>query len=161
MEVLDQQNPTNRRLGNAGARVIAYLIDIVTVSIVLWPFAMMIGLTEAAFDFMRGDDGFSPRLQHFISRNILREMTFGAWVLYCIVAEASAWHGTLGKRIMGIEVVDEDGNPLDLGKSVVRNLSKWISYLVCLLGFFWVFFDRQNRGWHDIIAKTFVVERPR
>ena len=73
--------------------------------------------------------------------------------------EVSSFQGTFGKRMVGIKVTDENGNRLTLGQSITRNLTKIISYLAIALGFIWVLFDKKRRGWHDMIAKTFVVIR--
>ena len=35
-------------------------------------------------------------------------------------------------------------------------LFKFISYLPLGLGFFWILFNKERRGWHDLVAKTHV-----
>ena len=58
---------------------------------------------------------------------------------------------------MGIKVIDESGNRMTLSKSIGRNTSKILSYLVISLGFIWILFDKKKQGWHDKMNKTFVV----
>lgn len=65
---------------------------------------------------------------------------------------------TLGKRIFGLKVVHISGRSLGLSQAFVR----WIGYFLCALslsiGFFWIAFDKNKRGWHDRIANSFVVK---
>jgi uncharacterized RDD family membrane protein YckC len=65
---------------------------------------------------------------------------------------------TLGKKVMKIRVVREDGKPVDLQTSILRYLGYIVSGLVLCLGFLWVLFDEKKQGWHDKIAHTFVVK---
>ncbi|EGR2505898.1 RDD family protein, partial [Vibrio cholerae] len=34
------------------------------------------------------------------------------------------------------------------------------SLLGFFIGFFWIFFNKKNQGWHDKIAKTIVIKLP-
>jgi uncharacterized RDD family membrane protein YckC len=66
--------------------------------------------------------------------------------------------GTLGKICSGIEIVDKKGNRVTLFTAFLRN---YIGYIASgsffNLGFIWVAIDKQRRGWHDMIADTYVV----
>jgi uncharacterized RDD family membrane protein YckC len=42
-------------------------------------------------------------------------------ILYFSLCEASAWRGTLGKRALGLEVVDEAGGRLPTASALLRN----------------------------------------
>lgn len=78
---------------------------------------------------------------------------------YMILLEAGG--GTLGKRIMGMRIIDDQGNKPGLGKSLVRNLLR----LVDMLPFFYIVGaivassspTKQRVG--DKVAKTYVVAR--
>ena len=65
--------------------------------------------------------------------------------------------GTVGKRILGIQSVDAGGERLTIWRSVARNLAKIVSMIPLGAGFAWAFIDKQDRGWHDLIAGTHVV----
>lgn len=78
--------------------------------------------------------------------------------IYGTVFEASRLRGTLGKRLVGLEVRDATGRPLSLGKAFVRNLVKtlvgqlfWPLILIVLV-------TKYRQGLHDLAARTFVVE---
>ena len=66
---------------------------------------------------------------------------------------------TIGKRFFHLKVVREDGSKPGMGTAFLReSLGKFISSLVFSLGFLWVIWDKDKQGWHDKIAKTFVVQ---
>ena len=67
---------------------------------------------------------------------------------------------TLGKRIMGISVVTYDGTKPDWMTAVIRALVSEISAAVFVLGYIWAFFNNKNQTWHDLAAKTYVVDQP-
>jgi uncharacterized RDD family membrane protein YckC len=67
---------------------------------------------------------------------------------------------TIGKKVVGIKVVDEaTGGPIGVGRAVLRDVVLGLTGLLCLVGYFSPFFDRTKRyqGWHDKAAKDFVV----
>jgi uncharacterized RDD family membrane protein YckC len=67
---------------------------------------------------------------------------------------------TLGKMVMRIHVVDANGNVPGLGRAALREIvGKMVSGLAILIGYFWVGWDRQKRGWHDHIAGTYVIHQ--
>ena len=61
------------------------------------------------------------------------------------------------KKILGIKVVDRTGISPGDGRAIVRNISKILSLIVQGLGFLWVAFSKEKKGWHDMIAKTFAI----
>ncbi len=71
----------------------------------------------------------------------------------------SQWNGqTIGKKILGLKVVTASGGQLDWLKAFIRSLSKLLSAMPMLLGYFWMLWDDKSQTWHDKIAETFVVE---
>jgi uncharacterized RDD family membrane protein YckC len=68
---------------------------------------------------------------------------------------------TPGMAIMKIKVVrDADGGPVTAGPAILRLIGFWISSLVFYIGFIWIFVDKRQRGWMDLIAGTVVIEAP-
>ena len=59
--------------------------------------------------------------------------------------EATHNGGTYGKRLVGIMVTDENGNRITFGKSMIRNLTKIISYIAVELEFIWVLFHKEKK----------------
>ena len=68
--------------------------------------------------------------------------------------------GTIGKLATGIRVVDVKGNNLTFIKAFVRNIVGYIvSSIFFWLGFIWIAIDQERRGWHDMIADSYVVKK--
>lgn len=65
---------------------------------------------------------------------------------------------TPGKMIMKIKVVSVEGNLLTMGGAVMRVIGYFVSSFVCMLGYLWPLFDKDQQAWHDKIAKTYVVK---
>jgi uncharacterized RDD family membrane protein YckC len=86
------------------------------------------------------------------------ELAVAGWVLYLLVSDGLPGGQSLGKRVVGIQVVHaETGVPCGYGRSLVRNLSLGLlSPLdeLTLLG-------AQRRRLGDFLARTRVVQLPR
>ena len=67
---------------------------------------------------------------------------------------------TLGKAVLGLQVVSsKDGRPIGFWKMLFREwFVKSASGSVFMLGFIWVLIDEKNRGWHDKILDTYVID---
>ena len=67
---------------------------------------------------------------------------------------------TIGKYALGLQVVSsKDGEPVGFWLMLFREwFVKQASGCVFLLGFIWVLIDEKNRGWHDKILDTYVVD---
>lgn len=77
---------------------------------------------------------------------------------YYVYLEGSPSGQTLGKRAMNIRVIDLDGGgSIGYGRAAIRYLGRFVSTVVCLLGYFWMLWDDQKQTWHDKFANTVVV----
>lgn len=67
---------------------------------------------------------------------------------------------TIGKAMIGMQVVSStDGKPFGFWKMLFREcFAKSASASVFFLGFIWVLIDEKNRGWHDKILDSYVVD---
>ena len=72
-----------------------------------------------------------------------------------------AWRGqTVGKMIVGIQVVDANGNIPGIGAVLLREIvGKFLSTIALFLGYLWVAWDKDKRGWHDHLGGTYVVRK--
>ncbi len=78
-------------------------------------------------------------------------------IAYFVYFEGSSGQ-TLGKRALGIRVVSFDtGGPIGYPRAFVRYIGKIISFVVILLGFLWMLWDREKQTWHDKMASDVVV----
>ena len=78
-------------------------------------------------------------------------------ILYYAILWSSSGQ-TLGKKLVGVKVVTDDGTPPGFFRALLRLLiGYWISALIIFLGFLWVIWDANKQGWHDKIFGTYVV----
>lgn len=93
---------------------------------------------------------FSPYL-------FLLVVPFGTFLYYGI-CEGSGMSATLGKKICGLVVVDDNGNKLTASQGFLRSICRMISSALLGIGFFIALFDEEGKALHDKIAKTFVAK---
>ena len=65
---------------------------------------------------------------------------------------------TVGKWLLGLRVVGADKAPITYRRALLR----WIATvgLGCAslgLAFLWILWQREKRGWHDLVAQTWVI----
>lgn len=67
---------------------------------------------------------------------------------------------TLGKRMVGIKIIQSDYRPsLSLGQVFLREtLGKLLVLLTLGFGIIAVFSSRRRRGWHDRLSRTMVID---
>lgn len=78
-------------------------------------------------------------------------------LLFYGLLTASVWQGTVGKRVLGLQVVDLEGNRIGFGRSLGRYFAYIPSGLILYIGYLMVGFTEKKQGLHDMIAKTYVV----
>lgn len=130
-------------------RLAAYLID----SLILFSFGVLIG-GFLTFFWGWGIEGVEmAELEAEPFFDLAGVAVAAAYFTICL----GRWGRTPGKLVLGLKVVRADGSPLSYARSLARYASYWISSLVFGLGFIWIAFHPQKRGWHDLICDTRVV----
>jgi len=86
----------------------------------------------------------------------------GALVLFAAYHALSHGLGgaTLGKRLVGIRVVRRDGRPPGLGRATLRAVLAVLSLGFVGLGVLLALFTASGRAFHDLLARTWVIEVP-
>lgn len=80
-----------------------------------------------------------------------------AYVVVEFVFYAKA--ASIGKKIIGLQVVSSlDGKPLGFWRMLYRECIVKQASSVFMLGYIWILVDERNRGWHDKIMDTYVVD---
>jgi uncharacterized RDD family membrane protein YckC len=130
--------------GGFWIRVVAYIIDLVILGVVG-------GVIDAILRANPSDPSSgSNGLASFINLVIDIAYFAGLWTYM---------GATLGQRVFKLRVVDANtGQPIGLGKALLRWLGLFVSFLVCFVGVIWVAFDGRKQGWADKIAGTLVVQ---
>ncbi|WP_423821490.1 RDD family protein [Salinisphaera sp. SPP-AMP-43] len=78
---------------------------------------------------------------------------------YYALFEGSAMRATPGKYLLGLAVVDNNGDRLTWGQAFGREFAKWLSCLILMIGIFMIAVTRRRQGLHDKLAGTRVVYR--
>jgi len=91
-------------------RIVAIIIDWIIILIAVW----IISIPIAIGSFLSGRGmlwGFGSLF------------TFAIWFLYVFILEGIKGK-TIGKHLLNLRVVTIDGGPIDIAKSIIRNISK-------------------------------------
>jgi uncharacterized RDD family membrane protein YckC len=77
---------------------------------------------------------------------------------YFTYFEGGATGQTVGKKVLGIRVYDfRQGGPIGYGRGFIRWISRIVSTIPILLGYFWMLWDGEKQTWHDKLAGSVVV----
>jgi uncharacterized RDD family membrane protein YckC len=136
-------------LATPGERLIAALIDFG----ILIAVAIVVGILSAVLRQVHL--GFVGALLG------LANFCFGIAYFVYLWSQDNPWTGkgqTIGKKMRGIKIVKVDGSDLTLTDAIIRYIGYMISSFIVGLGFIWILIDANKQGWHDKIAKTYVVK---
>ena len=92
-----------------------------------------------------------------ISRTTSEEIVYLVILIYWILLESSKMQASLGKRALGIKVVDKQGRKLTLLRSLGRNVSKIFSLITMMIGFMMAGWTEKKQALHDIISDCYVI----
>jgi uncharacterized RDD family membrane protein YckC len=79
-------------------------------------------------------------------------------IFYEVYFHGGATGQTPGKKMLGIRVIDfATGGPIGYGRAFLRLIGRYISGLICYLGYLWMLWDKEKQCWHDKMANDVVV----
>lgn len=134
-------------------RLGAYLIDNVIVSVVSLPFGVIAAMMNFSQASMEGPS--SPSAGSFAIQMVGNLAALIVWVGNSIYLQGTRG-ASLGKRMCKIVVLNDQGEVLGIGRTVLREIFKIISGCVCLLGYLWMLWDPERQTWHDKVAGSYV-----
>jgi uncharacterized RDD family membrane protein YckC len=128
-------------LASFASRLIAYIIDIIILSIISFVILLFIaGL-------------ISNTVQLLILDVLLSSIYY--WYFW-----TRRGGQTPGKRLLNIRVIKSDGSPLSDSDALLRVFGYYIGRITLGLGYIWAAFDAHSQAWHDKMANTYVVVAP-
>lgn len=86
-----------------------------------------------------------------------------AWAPYVAVWMTASNGQTFGKSLCGLRVIRESGRPMTALASLFRDVlirGALAGPLLAIPSYLWPLRDPHGRAWHDLIARTRVVQRP-
>ncbi len=130
------------------SRTAAFIIDFFIVSMTAF-FSIIAGLY--VLNGLSGDTGG------------LKNIIFPLYLALFLLASTYFMflHGfggkTVGKMILGIRLINGEGDYIGLWDAFVRWIGYFVSAGFLFIGFLWALFDSEGQAWHDKIAGTYVV----
>jgi uncharacterized RDD family membrane protein YckC len=132
-------------LANFSERVVAFAVDIL-LFVALFPVTLSLLFPgEPLWNHSKG----YPMVWIFI----------GIFLVYQAFM-ASEGRVSLGKRLMGLKVVDMHGHALSVPAAMLRSVGYMLSSMFSL-GFIWGLFSGSRQGWHDLLVGSVVVSSRR
>lgn len=142
--------PVKSNLANFWWRLLAYLIDYILLALLLVLIGVFIGLvlrfTGGTINWKSSENKLTLRLVSIL-----------IFMIYNASFEATTMQGSIGKTICKLKVVNAKGERIRFTNALGRNTAKLLSSLVVGMGFLNIFFDSKRQGWHDQLAKTYVI----
>jgi len=148
------------RLAGFFSRLLAFGLDLMFISLI--NLVVITGSGLIINFFFAGNFGGVPVIQAVVNTIIASSAwlmalfsTFFGFIYFIFFWVIAGF--TPGKALLGLRVVRTDGRPVNLARAVLRLIAYLIAALPLFLGFIWILFDNRRQGWHDKIARTYVI----
>jgi uncharacterized RDD family membrane protein YckC len=143
-------------------RFAAYLIDsfIITICgmIVIAPFILTLGLSLGSMESNGNEDlDQQVAIEFLLVYAVLFLIAIGANWLYFALFESSARQATPGKMAVGVRVVGPQGERITFARASGRAFGKFLSGMICNIGYIMAGFTEYKQALHDMLATTYVV----
>lgn len=153
----------NFRLAGFGKRFFAYIIDGIILGIIFTLLLLPFGGILSFLGMSSGggfSDGETAAMAVAGGISIFGIILIGmiAPIVYDALLTASPRQGTLGKSIMRIKVVKENGEQLTTADAFIRALVKYVTGQFCFFLLMVCLFNKEEQNLHDLAAKTLVIE---
>jgi len=127
-------------------RVGAYCIDVVVLLIPILLISSLLKLSESS----PSEAGVTKLLEFFF--NVM------VWWIYMAVLNSSAWQASVGKKVLGLKVVDKNMNRLTFGRASGRYFAEFVSALPLGIGYILGAWTKKKQCLHDLIVGTYVIK---
>jgi len=144
--------PVKNNLASFWWRLLAYFIDYILLALLLVLIGVFIGL------FLRFTGGGPVNWKSPENKLKLRLVGILIFIIYNTGFESTKMRGSIGKTICKLKVVNAQGERIRFANALGRNTAKLLSSLVVGMGFLNIFLDDRRQGWHDQLAKTYVIK---
>lgn len=135
-------------------RAAAHIVDGLFVLLICLVVALLVGFVVGLMLAAAQQEKPSflwPALFGFVMATVIRGMYYAHF-------HQSLWQATLGKRLLGIKVLNTDGTPLTYRAAVMRWLASALSALTWL-GYVLAGFAPKKQSMHDMVCQTVVVHK--
>jgi uncharacterized RDD family membrane protein YckC len=122
-----------------GTRFIALLID-----------GIILGVISSVVSLIVGGGSMSQST----ASSLINIVISGAYFIALIGSSGM----TLGGRVLGVKVVDGNGQTPTYGAAAIRWVGSYVAAIIILIGYIMAFWDKRRQTLHDKMAGTFVVK---
>lgn len=147
--------PVRANLATFWWRLIAYIIDYVLILLGISIIGILFFTVAGIFGYSYNEEDVGGPDKEFVYNLIL----IGIFIIYNATCEASKLQGSIGKVACKLLVVDADGKRLSYFNALGRNAGKILSSLILGMGFLRIIWDDSRQGWHDELAKAYIIRR--
>jgi uncharacterized RDD family membrane protein YckC len=133
-----------------GRRLIPAFFDGLFIAVLGFTILLGVGLLSVMFGWLEDTESIG-----------FQALAFACGLGLSFVYYVGAWTGTGqtgGMTLAGVKVTSVTGARPTFWQAVLRYIGFFISALPLALGFLWVAFDKRRQGWHDKIARTYVID---
>jgi len=81
------------------------------------------------------------------------------YLLYVVLMDSSVNQGTLGKMLVGIKVVDMEGNRISIGRATGRYFGNLLILFTLFIGYIVAGFSKRGQALHDMVSGCLVVKK--
>ena len=124
----------------------------------IWMVVAFLVLSLFGIENARTIDGEVVTLEPIYKNTLLAAMIFSAYAFFGWFWTHSGQ--TLGMQTWRIRVVNNNGESISVGQSVIRFALAIVSLLLCGLGYFYMFFNAKKETLHDNLSATKIIIMP-
>jgi len=152
---------TGTRYAGFWIRFVAWVLDVVIISIGLWPVRIAIfaalGMSVGGFRILQDDPvaWLAVVLPALTISVLLSGFTY--W-LYEAFLTSSSKQATIGKMACGLKVTDLQGRRISFARATGRHFAKILSSITLLIGYIMAGFTERKQALHDMVAGTYVLK---
>jgi len=153
--VKDEETAAGRLYGGFWRRLGAFIIDLLMISLLCGLMGIM-----AYIAYKVGLAGHNRKLSFGNASPLMAFFTFG--VVFLTSAYFIVFHGmsgqTIGKFVLRLRVIGSEREAITYRRALLR----WIAtvgfgLLSFGVSFLWIIWSKEKRGWHDFLARTWVI----
>ena len=141
-----------------GIRLLAWLIDFLVLLFLSFIIALISGFFIAFLLIYVSIVSADSSIVRFLSDFIGGFIGFSVNLLYFTLFWSSKFQGTPGKILLGLKIVDANGNKISYSTALIRYISTFISSLLLGIGYLLIIFDGKKQALHDKFASTYVIK---
>jgi uncharacterized RDD family membrane protein YckC len=134
-----------------GRRLLAAMLD----TVVIFFASMMVATAAGVAGLVLGM--YSPDAEEISTRFVLASGLLVS-LTYYVVGWAKGDGQTLGNFTLMMRIVGTNGQPIGWGRAILRYIGYYVAIIPLSIGLLWAAFDSRRQGWHDKLARTYVIE---